>query len=136
MATDTLFLEEALAHEQATAAPLAMLLAAGRGGIGVGLLAAPDAVGRSGVGDEMDRPLARMFVRAVGARDVALGGGLLLSSRGPARRRWLEGGMLADATDAVATLLAWRSLPARGRATTIVLTIASLALSMRVRGRV
>ena len=53
-----------------------------------------------------------MAARALGGRDLALAVGPLLAMRhkGPARG-WIEAAMLADATDTMATLLAFGKLP-------------------------
>ena len=61
-------------------------------------------------------PAARFLARSTGVRDLAIGVGTLfaLQKDAPARG-WLEEGMLADAGDAVAVVLGFRSLP-RGRA--------------------
>jgi hypothetical protein len=59
---------------------------------------------------------ARLLARALGARDLALGLGLLLAlrRRAPARG-WVEAGGLADLGDATITLASFRSLPSAGR---------------------
>jgi hypothetical protein len=56
------------------------------------------------------------LARALGARDAALGLGTLLAQRhgGPVRG-WLEGSALADAGDAIATLIGWSARPRFGR---------------------
>ncbi|HET7483149.1 MAG TPA: hypothetical protein VFK89_09850 [Actinomycetota bacterium] len=54
-------------------------------------------------------------LKGMGARDVALGVGLVTAlEKGAPVRGWLEGGVLADAGDALGTLVSWRDLP-RGR---------------------
>lgn len=80
----------------------ARLIAAGRVAIGVGTLARPDLFPRllgvdSGTAARMAW-LGRMF----GAREVALGLGLLRASGPTAEREWLLGGAISDAVDAVA----------------------------------
>lgn len=81
----------------------ARLTAAGRVAAGVGLLARPDLFPRmlgvdSGTAARMSW-LGRMF----GAREVALGAGLLLAGRaGGDPRPWLLGAALSDAVDVVA----------------------------------
>jgi len=88
----------------------ARLVAAGRVAAGVGFLARPDLFPKmlgvdSGTAARMSW-LGRMF----GAREVALGAGLLLAGRSPeAARPWLLGGVVADAVDAVALGAAVRS---------------------------
>ena len=66
------------------------------------------------------RYAARVFGRALGARDVAMGLGALTALRrqaaepGPACA-WVIAGALSDALDVVATLSSWRELPRTGR---------------------
>jgi hypothetical protein len=95
---------------------LARTNAWGRTVIGASLVAAPGAVATSWVGADQLTDGAKVLARAVGARDVALGLGVnfALSKGGPARG-WLEASALADAVDAAATVVAWRSLPPAGR---------------------
>ena len=53
-----------------------------------------------------------MALRGVGARDIALGLGLVIGlKRGAPVRGWLDAGMLSDSGDALSTLLARRKLP-------------------------
>jgi hypothetical protein len=96
---------------------LARWLAAGRIVLGGALLAAPTVTagpwfGRRSAG----RPAVRVLARSLGARDLALGLGLLAAVEGGASaRRWLGAGVLADATDFAATLGAGDVLPGAGR---------------------
>lgn len=87
-----------------------------RVGIGVAALVAPSAVARPWIGADAARPTTKVFARAMGIRDVALGLGVILAMRhdGPVRG-WVEGGGLADTGDVLATLLAFGSLPRLGR---------------------
>ena len=83
--------------------------------VGAGVAVAPKAVLGRLLGRDSASPGAQLLARAAGGRDVALGLGLLLAARHDAPvRGWLEAGTLADATDAVASLLAARQLPHRG----------------------
>ena len=94
----------------------ARLFAAGRTVLGVAALLAPALPARPWVGDDADRPTAKVLARALGARDVALGVGPLLALRhGAPVRGWIEAGGLADSGDVLATLVAFRSLPRLGR---------------------
>jgi hypothetical protein len=59
---------------------------------------------------------ARVFGRALGARDLALGLGALAALEGPAAgagsaRAWVAAGALSDALDVVASVLSWPELP-------------------------
>lgn len=86
---------------------LAKLLAGGRVAIGLALFVAPRQAARRWIGDDVDRTGTRMAVRGLGARDVALGAGLLAALEdGATTDRWLEAGAVADLADAAAVLLA------------------------------
>jgi hypothetical protein len=80
-------------------------------GFGAGLVLAPGLVGRTWVvGDEAQRPAAKLLARALGVRDLALGLGIVIAlDRGAPVRGWLEAAALSDAVDLVATLLAGRA---------------------------
>ena len=61
---------------------------------------------RGWTGDRAEEGVSRVALRGMGARDIALGTGLLIAlDRGTPARGWLEAGALSDAGDAVATLL-------------------------------
>jgi hypothetical protein len=99
------------------------MLAAGRVLIGATLFAAPDLVAAPWVGDDARTPGARVVVRALGARDAALGAGTLAAVGDAAHlRRWLLASSASDAADFVATLTGPRT-PAR----TAVLVLAAAA---------
>jgi hypothetical protein len=94
----------------------ATAVAAGRVAIGLTALAWPSVPARPWVGAAADDVAARVFGRALGARDVALGLGALAALTGPASqagpaRAWIAAGALSDALDVVATLSSWRDLP-------------------------
>src|SRR4051812_34211357 len=89
----------------------ALVLGGIRLGVGAALVVAPGWAGRIWVGPGADGPGSKVFARAVGARDVALGLRILQSasnddSPGP----WLRAGFVADIADAAATALASRNL--------------------------
>jgi hypothetical protein len=94
----------------------ATAVAAGRVVLGATALAWPSVPARPWVGGAADDVAARVFGRALGARDLALGLGALVALQGPAAdagpaRAWLAAGALSDALDVVASLLAWQELP-------------------------
>jgi len=95
-------------------------VAAGRVALGLTALAWPSVPARPWVGAAADNLAARVFGRALGARDVAMGLGALAALRrqaaepGPACA-WVIAGALSDALDVVATLSSWRELPRTGR---------------------
>lgn len=91
---------------------IAALSALGRIAIGATALAVPGLVGRLWLGAGGSSPEAKLLMRALGARDLALGVGLRAAlKRGAPVRGWLEGGAVADAVDCGATLAARGSIP-------------------------
>lgn len=91
-------------------------LNAGRAGMGATLVAVPSLVARTWLGPDGRRPAAKVALRAMGARDLAIGVGALRAvDRGEAVAPWLLAGIVADGADAAATLLAFRQLPRAGR---------------------
>jgi hypothetical protein len=73
------------------------------------LLARP--CGLAGNDDRVDAPVALM-IRAIGARDTAIGAAMLLAPRGPALRTAVAARVLADTSDVV---LFGAGLPRRDR---------------------
>ncbi|PZS40709.1 MAG: hypothetical protein DLM62_01460 [Pseudonocardiales bacterium] len=94
-------------------------LAAGRVAIGVVALVRPDLMARSWVGAaQAAGPAGVVLGRAAGARDIALGVGVLLAScrrNGRGMVGWTVAGSFCDAVDVAATIASWRELPRRGR---------------------
>ena len=90
---------------------LAAGLAGGRIAIGVVSLLAPGLVGRAMIGPDGDSGGTRLFLRVVGARDLALGVGVLvaLDRNGPVRG-WLRASTVVDGLDAAGCLLARHQL--------------------------
>ena len=94
----------------------AVAVAAGRVALGLTALAWPAGPARPWVGPSADDLAARVFGRALGARDLALGLGALAALRrpgpdpGPATA-WVAAGALSDALDVAASLASWRELP-------------------------
>ena len=101
----------------------ARVLAAGRVLIGATMLAAPDVAAAPWVGEDARTSGARVVVRALGARDAALGAGTLAAAGDRTQlRRWLVASTACDAADFLATLKGPRS-PARS----VVLVVAAAA---------
>ena len=97
---------------------LAKSYAGGRVAIGLVLLLFPRRAMQGLWGAEAASPGMKFLARLVGARDVILGAGGLaaLQDAAPggstaAVRPWMTYGAAADATDALATLLAYKHLP-------------------------
>ena len=90
---------------------LAVGLSGGRIAVGVVSLLAPGLVGRAMLVPGGDSGGVRFFLRVVGARDLALGVGVLvaLDRNGPVRG-WLQASAVADGLDAAGSLLARRHL--------------------------
>ena len=95
----------------------ATAVAAGRVALGVAALARPSVPARPWVGASADELGARVFGRALGARDIALGLGALAALRiAPAGSAgsagaWVAAGALSDALDVAITAAAWPELP-------------------------
>jgi hypothetical protein len=120
----------------------ARAVAAARVVIGLTALAWPSAPARPWVGTAADDLAARVFGRALGARDLALGLGALRALQRPrgesgSASEWVAAGALSDALDVVASLSSWRELPRKGRwlviasASSAALTGAAGALAVR-----
>lgn len=118
---------------------LATGLAVARILFGIGYLIAPAQTGRGWIGRMADREQTAVFTRALGARDLVLGGGALWAlraGRGQARQ-WFLAHAVADATDLIATLHARDALPRSGfrfatlMAATSTAVAAAAAISLR-----
>lgn len=108
----------------------ARTIAIARIAIGVVMLLVPRRAGRMWLG-AVDGAVA-VAVRALGARDLALGAGAFrsLGSGGPAQA-WVIAGAVADGADAIATLAGYRSLPRRRRFAVLLVAGLSSAISWR-----
>jgi hypothetical protein len=108
-------------------------LAVGRLAIGAALTAKPSSeVGAGWVGStEAERPTTGLLFRSVGARDMALALGTLGALRDGGRLRpWLLGATLADLVDLTATLGAGKAIPARGKASIVLLAGGAIAAQL------
>ena len=82
-------------------------LAGGRVAIGVASLVAPGFMCRAMMGPDGDSGGTRLLLRAVGARDLALGVGVLAAlDRDQPVRGWLVASAVADGLDAAGSMLA------------------------------
>jgi hypothetical protein len=71
--------------------------------------------------------------RAFGARDLAIGLGIVIAlDRGTPVRGWIEAGMLSDAIDTCASLLAGGSIPAAIRWPAIAVGAGSTAIGAQL----
>ena len=93
----------------------AVTVAAGRVALGLIALAWPAVPARPWVGASADDLAARVFGRALGARDLALGLGALAALRPDPQPRSaptrVAAGALSDALDVAASVASWRELP-------------------------
>ena len=84
--------------------------------LGASLIVRPEIGTGRWVGGDGSRPGGQVLARGLGARDAALGAGTLAALRGGGPTLpWVLGGLLADATDLLATHAARDRLP-RGAA--------------------
>ena len=103
-------------------------LAVGRVAVGLALVLVPSLAARGWAGDEGSRPATKVFLRALGIRDLALGVGTLRAlERGEDPVPWARYGAAADGVDAAATLVGYRSLAPRGRFAVLLLAAAAAA---------
>jgi hypothetical protein len=85
---------------------VAVGFAGGRVAIGVVSLLVPGVVARAMMGADGDSGGTRLLLRVVGARDLALGAGVLAAlDRGAPLRGWLRASAVADGLDAAGSLL-------------------------------
>jgi hypothetical protein len=90
-----------------TVRSLASLVGLARAGIGVAAVVAPQATVGGWAGKGVDNAGGRLMTRAFGARDAALGLGVLLAARrGAPLKSWLRLSGLCDVADLGATLAA------------------------------
>ena len=114
-------------------ADVARFTAVCRIAIGAGLLVAPQLAARLWVGGHARETSARLFARAVGARDIAIGAGTLIAlANGTPARRWLQAGLLADATDLGATLAVGDEIAPGPRATVASIAGGATLLGLRL----
>ena len=111
---------------------LAQTVAYGRIAIGVVAMVAPGLPLRPWVGDLAGDRRGKLLARSLGARDLALGLGVVLAMKHDAPvRGWVEGSGLADAGDVLSTVLAFPKLPKSGR-WLVLLSAAGAAASARL----
>jgi hypothetical protein len=120
--------------DRTTARTLARFIAMGRVAIGLTAVVAPTLVARPWIGDGSADTTSRLLARTMGGRDLALGIGSLraLTLSDQEARPWLALGGMADAVDALATAVAFASLPRRSRWGILALTAGAAVVSIRV----
>ncbi len=91
-------------------------IALGRAALGLTALGVPRLTGRLLVGSDGGRASVRLYTRAMGVRDLAVGAGALAALRvGDPVSRWLMAGALCDAVDTFAIGTAGDAVPAPTR---------------------
>ena len=102
-----------------------------RASVGAAFLALPRTTAAAWVGDEAAaQPGVDILARALGARELVLGTGLVLAvARGRPVRGWLMAGVAADAADAALSIAAREELPR-----VKVMTVAAVALFSAAAG--
>ena len=112
---------------------LARMLGLARITLGIACFLAPTRFARAWTGEHSDVAVTTMAVRGLGARDVAIGVGLLNAIENDgAVRGWLEASALSDASDAVATLAEWGRLPGWRRLSLFGLEVGAALLGLRL----
>ncbi len=106
----------------------ARLVAAGRIGFGVALIAAPERFTSAWLGSDAGKPGTGVVTRGLGARDLGLGAGALFAAEADLIP-WVAAAILADTADLLATLTAGDALPLSGR-----VLVSGLAASAVVLG--
>jgi hypothetical protein len=110
---------------------LARLHGAARLAVGAAYVAAPGLASKAWIGADGGRPGVAVIARAFGARDGAIGLGVLRAvGAGYGAGPWVRAGVLADAADLVATLRARDSLPALQVAGVTLIAAGSVAVGV------
>jgi hypothetical protein len=106
----------------------AVLHARGRIAVGAAFVLFPGLAGRMWIGGDAARRPVKVLARAFGVRDLAIGLGVVIAlDRGTPARGWIEAGILSDAIDTCASLLAGNSIPSAIRWPCVALGASSAA---------
>jgi hypothetical protein len=107
---------------------LALNHARGRIAVGAAFVLLPGLAGRMWIGSPAAERPVKVLARAFGVRDLALGLGVAIAlDRGAPVRGWIEAGVLSDAIDTCASLLAGSSIPSAIRWPCVALGAGSAA---------
>jgi hypothetical protein len=88
---------------------VARFMGALRVGLGVAMFVAPNRIAKAWTGEDDQSLPTTQAMRGMAIRDIAIGLGLVKAVElETSTRGWLEAAALADAGDALATLLEWR----------------------------
>jgi hypothetical protein len=108
---------------------LALNHARGRMAVGAAFVLFPGIAGRMWIGSPAAERPVKVLARAFGVRDLALGLGVAIAlDRGAPVRGWIEAGLLSDAIDTCASLLAGNSIPPAVRWPCVALGAGSAAV--------
>jgi hypothetical protein len=111
----------------------ALLHARGRIAVGAAFVLFPSLAGRMWIGSDAGRRPVKVLARAFGARDLAIGLGVVIAlDRGTPVRGWIEAGALSDAIDTAASLLAGGSIPTAIRWPAIALGAGSTTAGVKL----
>jgi hypothetical protein len=106
-----------------------LLHARARIAVGAAFVLFPGLAGRMWIGADAGRRPVKVLARAFGVRDLAIGlGAVIALDRGTPVRGWIEAGVLSDAVDTAASLLAGGSIPAAIRLPAIAVGAGSTAV--------
>lgn len=101
--------------------------------VGVGAFLMPKTTTRVWIGQEAKPYPTNMVLRGFGARDAAIGIGLLVALEKDAPvRGWLEASALSDLGDAIGTLAAWRDLPGLRRLLLLATEVGAAAVGLQL----
>jgi hypothetical protein len=104
---------------------------------GVALIAAPTRLALRWLGPDAERASVKVALRGLGAREVILHAGALLSlSRGASVRPWLAASAAGDLTDVVATAAGRHQLPPGSAPATLAVAGGSALMSLAVAAAV
>lgn len=111
---------------------LAEMLGLSRIVLGGATMLAPRRVTRAWTGEHAREAVSLMAVRGLGARDLAIGVGILVAlDRNTPVRGWLEASAIADFTDAFGTVSSWRRLPRWRRLGLLALEVGAGIVALR-----
>jgi hypothetical protein len=110
---------------------LLRIISAGRVAVGTAAVLLPRRVGRSWVGADADATGTRLFARAFGVRDLALGVATMQAlDAGRPVRDLVRLGAACDAVDAAATVLALRQIGLRRALPVLAVAVGATAVGL------
>src|SRR5215213_5383875 len=111
----------------------ALLQARLRIGVGAAFVLFPRLAGNMWIGPDAARRPVKVLARAFGARDLAIGLGVVIAlDRGTPVRGWIEAGAFSDTINTCASLLAGGSIPPGIRLSAIAIGAGSAAAGAKL----